>query len=141
MCVCVCVYMCVCVHTPTHAHTHTHMYVCMYVCVFVCVYLYRCTQTHKTTTTTRSHSVIPVTRSLRRSKCEPHLFIHSIKSVCTTKRFCKIFVGVLDSAFLQLVTLARLRLLTFRSPQTPCNRDYTMTSCCCCCFMCLCASV
>ena len=41
------------------------------------------------------------------------------------KVFSKIFVGLLESASLWVVILARVRLPTFGSPQTPCKRDYT----------------
>ena len=45
----------------------------------------------------------------------------------------KNYVGLLESASLWVVILARVRLPTLGSPQTPRERDYTRWWCCCCC--------
>jgi len=41
-------------------------------------------------------------------------------------------VGLLESTSLQVVILARVRMPTLGSSQTPCKQDHTGRCCCCC---------
>jgi len=65
----------------------------------------------------------------------PNIFC--VKSFSVTKCFLKIFVGHLKSASI----LTKVRLPTFRSPQTPRKRDHTGSCCYCCSIFCVKSSI
>ena len=86
-------------------------------------------------------SFFPISLSLsplcffRPSRLVAFIDVSSSKMFFNYKGFSKIFVGLLESVYLWVVILARVRLPTLGSPHTPCKRDHTGRCCCCCCCL------